>query len=422
MIEETAYIEHLYTRGMEGYVEITEDFTKFKKVNFYSIKELEHFYGLKNVYVSPNTFYIKQRRVENIRHLRSLYLDLDLDLDKISKTEAAYKVFLLGDEGKIPIPTMVVDSGRGLHVYWRIEHAPYAALYTWQQLEDYLYNNLKHLGADRGATDAARVLRLPGSVNGKNGEICRILYVNNSLTYRMRDLREQYLGYKEKSVQQNKKNKGKNKGKITHFFNSYTLHLSRIQDIETLCQLRDYDMRGYRNKVLHCWVYWQGIYNRDLEQLENLTMEFNDKFLEPLKISEVRAIVRSCNRAIEDFLEYQDGISQGKYKSVSEDFLGRPGYWYKNNTLIEMLDITEEEQRYLKTIISKEEKYRRNNTKRKKARRNREGLTIREQQKQETISKIIELRKQGLTQKEIAKKVGVTQGRVSQILKEIKNK
>ena len=33
------------------------------------------------------------------------------------------------------------------------------------------------------------------------------------------------------------------------------------------------------------------------------------------------------------------------------------GYWYKNETLIERLDITREEQKYLKTIISDSDKF-----------------------------------------------------------------
>ncbi len=33
------------------------------------------------------------------------------------------KAAALASEGAIPKPTMIIDSGRGLHLYWRIEHA-----------------------------------------------------------------------------------------------------------------------------------------------------------------------------------------------------------------------------------------------------------------------------------------------------------
>ena len=414
MITEKAYIEHLYTEGTEGYIELSHDFKRYKRINYYSLDEVEKFYGLNNVFISPNTFFIKKRSIRNIRHLRSLYVDLDLDLSKISKSEAVYKVFVLAEEGKIPRPTMAVDSGRGIHLYWRIESAPYGALYTWQQLEDYLYNNLKHLWADRSATDAARLLRLPNTINSRNNEFCKVLYVDHDLIYSMYDLREKFLGYGGESSHTKKDKRGKNKGKITRIFNSYSLHLTRIQDIEMLCQLRNWDIKGYRNKVLHCWVYWQGIYVRDLERLGEMALEFNNTFSEPLADQVVEAVVSSCDRAIESFLEHQRRLTNEENLSGSESPLRATGYNYRNSTLIDMLDITEEEQRHLKTIIGTNERYRRSNIKRTP--RNENGLTKRQQQKQDNIKAVKQLADQGLKQREIAKELDITQARVSQIL------
>ena len=73
---------------------------------------------------------------------------------------------------------MVVSSGRGIHLYWRIVDAPYQALSTWQELEDYLYYQLKHLGADKSATDPARVLRMPGTINSRNGAKCEVVFIS----------------------------------------------------------------------------------------------------------------------------------------------------------------------------------------------------------------------------------------------------
>lgn len=414
MATEKAYIEHLYTKGTEGYIELSHDFKRYKRINYYSLDEVEKFYGLNNVFISPNTFYIKQRQVRNIRHLRSLYIDLDLNLNKISKSEAIYKTFILAGEGKIPKPTMAVDSGRGIHLYWRIENAPYGALYTWQQLEDYLYNNLKHLWADRSATDAARLLRLPNTINSRNNEPCKVLYVDHELIYSMYDLREKFLGYGGESSHTKKDKRGKNKGEITRIFNSYSLHLTRIQDIEMLCQLRNWDIKGYRNKVLHCWIYWNGIYVRDLAQLGKMALEFNNTFSEPLADQVVEAVVSSCDRAIESFLEHQRRLTNEGNLSGSESPLRATGYNYRNSTLIDMLDITEEEERHLKTIISTNERYRRSNIKRTP--RNENGLTKRQQQKQDNIKAVKQLADQGLKQREIAKELDITQARVSQIL------
>lgn len=62
----------------------------------------------------------------------------------------------------------------------------------------------------------------------------------------------------------------------------------------------------------------------------------------------------------------------------------------------------------LKTIIGTNEKYRRNNIRRRKERRNEAGLTAREQKKVDTMKAITELREQGLTVREIAERVGLT--------------
>ena len=108
----------------------------------------------------------------------------------------------------------------------------------------------------------------------------------------------------------------------------------------------------------------------------------------------MRAIVRCIPKAIEAFLSPETGPTVG--------------YNYKNETLIEMLDITENEQKHLGTIIDTKEKYRRNNERRRKARRNEAGLTFRQQQKLDTITAIKELRVQGLTIGQIAEEMGLT--------------
>ena len=57
------------------------------------------------------------------------------------------------------------------------------------------------------------------------------------------------------------------------------------------------------------------------------------------------------------------------------------------------------------TIISTRVKYDRKNKKRTESRRNSEGLTSREQQKQDLIKKIQILKNQGLKQKEVSEKL-----------------
>ena len=76
----------------------------------------------------------------------------------------------------------------------------------------------------------------------------------------------------------------------------------------------------------------------------------------------------------------------------------------------------------MKTIIGLYEKYDRKNEKRRVGRRNEEGLTKREEDKIKTIESIKKLYDQGYKQIEIVKALGLSKGRVSQVVKEIKFK
>lgn len=403
------YVTHLYSKELDGYVQILQlrDGQAIKVLNT-DIKGLvevvKQQQGQADTYITPNTFYIPLRANENIRQFRALYIDLDLSIH--TKTTAFYEIYLKSARGEIPKPSMIVDSGRGLHCYWRIEHAPKGAAYTWQELQDYLYRQLKDLGADIKATDAARVMRLPSTVNSKNGGVCEVLE-DNDVEYSMYDLRKKFLNY-ERKMDKPTKPKGSNKAKIKPLFNSYSLHHARFQDLETLAKLRGFRLTGYRNTFIHLYSYWQGICIRNDDALYEVVDRFNRKFAAPLKDTEVRGAVRGATKAIGKFIDYEQGIRSGQDKRVSKGMRERGGYWYSNKKLIELLDITEQEQQHLKTIISTKEKRRRDSLKKYNARRNEAGLTSRQQHKQDITGKIAELRSKGLTVEAISKEVGLT--------------
>jgi len=416
-----AYAKELYSDNIDGYIQIMQ-LQNGKANKVYNAKYdelwdiLEQFKGQYDVYITPNTYYKPGRAVSYIRQLRALYIDIDLKKGK-TINDAIQEVILLVFDNKIPMPSMFVDSGRGLHLYWRIEDAPYQALDTWQALEDYLYNKLKHIGADAKATDAARVLRLPSTKNSKNKKMCKVLHITEE-KYSMYELREKYLGW---SKQPNPKaqqleffqTKKQNKCKVKHLFNSYTLHMARINDLKTLCHMRDYDVKGYRNMILHCFAYWQGIYTRDMEQLEKEVIELNNAFKEPLKPNEVKAILKCVPKAIKKFLDWVD--TNGK---VTKGMKDKQGYWYTNKTLIERLGITPEEQKHLKTIIDTEEKRRRDYEKRRKNRRNEEGLTKKQVEVMELKNKIKKLKEEGYSYRAIANQLNISLGLVSYYAKQ----
>lgn len=409
------YCSHLYDDTTDGYIQIVKlndnEVVKIKNTNLNFIKEItQEFSGEENVYITPNTIYVPFRRVENIRQFRALFLDFD-NIGE-DKHYVSYNIFELAAQDVIPMPTMIVDSGRGLHVYWRIKNAPYGALYSWQEIEDMLYHRLKHLGADRQATDATRLLRLPNTINSKSNSECNVLWIDDKTEYSMYDLKDKYIKVKKKPKTSTKTT---NKVIANAFFNSYSLHMDRATDLITLCELRKYKVEGHRNMLLHCYAYWIGIYVRSKEELADSVNNLNNKFKPPLKQTEVNAILRCVPKAIDKFIAYEQGIRNGEDKRVSKGMKDKAGYWYKNETLIERLDITVEEQRHLKTIIGTREKYDRNNARRTP--RNENGLTAKQQELQDLKVKILELKDQGLSLRKIANKLNITLGKVQRALK-----
>lgn len=413
------FAKHLYENDLDGYVQIMQFVKEGKKktVKIYNtrndgIREIIEEQEYKtDVFITPNTMYIPDRNANNIRQFRALYVDIDnIEGDQMY---IGFKVLELASKGVIPQPSMMVNSGRGIHLYWRIKHAPYSAIYTWQNIEDMLIYRLKHLGADSTASDCSRVLRIPNTINSRNNQKAYVMFIDDSIEYSMFDLKENYLNkHKKQEIHKAKKNNSKLMKNL--FFNSYNLHMTRSRDIKKLCELRNYSVKGHRNMILHCYAYWQGIYIRDKEELEKDVKLLNSLFKEPLKESEVNAILRSVPKQIDKFIAYEQGLILGENKRVSKKMRDKPGYWYKNETLIEQLCITEFEMKHLETIISKEEKYRRNNLKRTP--RNKEGLTKKQQESKILKERALMLKEKGWSYRMISRELKIGIGKVRYIL------
>mgnify|MGYP003293300869 CR=1 FL=1 len=149
-------------------------------------------------------------------------------------------------------------------------------------------------------------------------------------------------------------------------------------------------------------------------ELENAVIEFNNAFTEPLKETEVQAVLRCIPKAIDKFIAYEQGLRSGERKRVSKGMRDKEGYWYKNETLIDRLGITKSEQKHMKTIIGVDEKYDRKNEKRRNKRRNEEGLTKKQQELKLLQDKIkgvyigeLNYGFKGLTNKSISQKLSI---------------
>ena len=137
------------------------------------LDELSRFDLEQDLYISQLEFSARKRDVEHVASMRVNFLDIDWKrLEENDLTPEAWKDRILEHcrDHRIPEPNAVVFSGNGLHVKW-IYTAPITREERgrWDLAQRLLLSQFKELGADAASIDAARVLRVPGSRNGKPG-------------------------------------------------------------------------------------------------------------------------------------------------------------------------------------------------------------------------------------------------------------
>lgn len=369
---------------------------KMNRIGAYSPIEIdvEEYKNKRDIYYTPNTFNSPIKRQRNyLWQLHRFYIDIDHKKGTrvIDNFEVVGAIEELVQAKKIPQPTEYINSGRGIHIYWDIANCHIMLLDLWEKIENYLFNQVKviekdigNIELDKRATDPTRLLRVPGTINSKDNSKCYSMLKREKNIYNIFDLKKAY-------IKPNKAYK-KNKSNIAYLptKNLYTLNKSRLEDFKAIVSLRNREVEGYRNTLIMLYSYHYRLINEiTVEELIKDVKEFNKTFKKPYSIKELTSVCRSINRTVKYFQEDES-----------------KGYKFTNKYIIESLDISEEEQRKLLTIISTGEKYRRKNEKRTP--RNEEGLTSRQQQKLNTMKAIQELKESGLKQKEIAEKLGIS--------------
>ncbi|MFA9399323.1 MAG: DNA-binding response regulator [Clostridiaceae bacterium] len=419
-----------------------------------------------NLYVTPNSFYKPFRRIENIRKLNTLYIDLDY-----YNTEK-YKYYTFGEikaildqkyfNKKVPNPSFIINTGRGIAIYWLIEPVPHMGLPLWNAIQKHLLDNLKDIGGDAKSIDSARIMRLAGSQNSKNGNIAKIHVYDEEYIYTLREIQENYLPVLTPYVKNPVHGKKGRRSKIVKLFTLYSLHYNRLLDLVKLQEMRQgYCRDNQGNLVLEsqrelmCFLYryWSCCFLKDKDKALEDTLAFNEGFTSKLSKNEVIKATISAEIAFDNWM--QNEFNKPQEKQLELDCLGNnvnksqlnvaqskqpnitvnskqiksrnidykfSGYNYKNPTLIDLLNITKDEMKNfkLKTIIDKEEVKRRDYEKRKLKRRNEQGLTFREQEKDKKIKAIKRLKDSGFSNSEIALKLNISLRSVCYYNKELK--
>ena len=347
-----------------------------------------------NVYITLNTFYKTYRRIRYLKELKALFIDLDTYKTGFTKEQILMNLNENYFGKNIPIPNFIIDSGRGLYLIWLIKKVPSMALPLWKAAEDYFYKTLKEFGADRQALDATRILRIPGSINSKTHTEVKIID-NYDYLYDLREIQNEYMPeLSEKAL----KKRGRPK-KVLFVHRERSLYYARLQDLIKLCELREYNLKGHRELILFLYRYYLCYFTEDIEKSLNDTLELNNMFRQPLSQNEVRNATKSAETV---------------FKNQSKD------YKYKNETLINLLEISNEEQKEMKTIISKDEYKRRKRLRNNKSYNSEKakekykdklkesGKITKEEEISQRRIKIKDLLAKGLKQKDICLKLNIS--------------
>ena len=342
-------------------------------------------------FIRPN------RRVVNLARVGLLFADLDTynmpwAQGRTPEQLTNSVLYLCHDQG-LPTPSLLVFSGRGIQAKWLLETpVPRQALPRWNACQRYLVERLADVGADPAAKDASRVLRIIQTVNSKSGEICRVVHVENGpdgqpVRYSFEYLAEILLPVARWQIEQERRQRSEKrqlkllqgtKNSELRGFSGRKLAWDRLEDLRLLTKLRGGVQEGERMKHL----FWR----LNFLLLSGATHS-------GAMYHEAKALARELSPNWNDYRskELMTLYAKAKQYEAGEkvEFGGRqysPLYTPKNDTLISLFQITDEEQRKLRTVISTAMAAERHRE-RQKARRRAAGAIDRETYESQSLSR-----------------------------------
>ncbi len=370
-------------------------------------------------WISQGEFFKRNRQLVNLWRMPLAYIDLDTyNVENLKRRPPEFLLACLlqkCEASGLPEPSLVVYSGRGLQVKWLfVKPVPRNALPRWQALQNELCRRLSNLGADPKALDASRVLRVVETVNTKNFELVRLIHqaatpatggvrVQSGLVAYDFDLlmdtvmpmaRTQLEALEENRQEQRAvwadekaarevrkarlvtlqggKDQGERRNNNLRPFIPSELAWARLADIRKLAELRGWHNgapAGERNLPLFlsaCFLAQAVVVPRMREEITALAREFAPTW--------TAAETQSCVATV---LARAELASRGEVITVDGRTVD-PRYRWRNDTLIERLKITPEEERELSTIISPTEARRRDADRKRvaRARAHEEGLAM----------------------------------------------
>ena len=381
-----------------------------------ALQLLRHHQGQADVYLSTQRFR-GRRRIAQLLSMGSLYADLDyyrvpelVGADPRRVLELAANALRAA---AVPEPSLAISSGRGLYLLWLHSPVPRAALPRWAACQRVLWETLAPLGADRAALDAARVLRVVGTLHGEAGVIVEALTpAGESRTFEelagrilplgragLHDIRVQRALRSARGLQERPR-------ATPEGFTAATLWETRLGDLQRLKELRWFGdpMPDFRDRWMFVagvgmsWLAIPPVLQRELFALAREVGGWTDGRTR----SKLQAVFRTSREAAAG--------KRVEWAGVDWD----PRYRLRNQTIIEWLEITPEEERHMRTIISDDER-RRRDRERKDPEMTRAEYLTRAAKRRVSARR---LAAEGLSLREIGKRLGISHEAVRKALKD----
>ena len=376
-------------------------------------------------FLSQAQFFRPTRRVVHLWHINLCFVDLDVYKSALAGEDLNHIVQLLrrycGDEG-VPLPSVIISSGRGLYAKWILGRPlPQAALPRWNAVQEALLEKFAPFHADWKARSASQVLRLVQTMNTKSGERVHVLHVEEMdgepLRYDFERLAEAVLPWTRQELEALRtrralKKAGQQDLRLLHGgregparFSARNMAWARLQDLRTLQRLRGGVVEeGLREVTL----FWSLLF-----MLASGVTTSRQMF------HEARALSRELDPDFVRNREWRDSDLSTLYRRAQYE-MAHPGdrtaglYWASNQRLIEIFQIVPDEERQLKTIVSRDEKRRRDAAWHRRARG--AGIEARAQARADRDQAIRRESAEGTSQRQLAVLYGLSRGGIRRIL------
>lgn len=396
-------------------------------------------------WVSQACFSAPNRRKVNLRSIGQCFVDIDCyNISKLRLLEPEQVLFdyiipLLLSKG-MPLPSISLYSGRGLQLKWLHDNLPARALPRWDLVQKYLTGLLSGIGADKNARDASRVFRLNGTINQKSGSLVEVVHIeqgadgqpckyvfddicNRILPYTRDELakkRELLTQQKGTTFKACKKTSGADVIKMLSHRHSLTLeslNWHRFQDLKKLVDMRGGVAPGMRELMAFYQCNFFALrYAMSLTDDNMIWHEFYQIFrVVAPHYSNVSSVVGNVFAKMKSTERGEMGDWNGKEVPLL--------YVPRNDTLIDLFNVTSDEMRSMTTIIDGKEKLRRKAAVNAKQRRD-AGVRDRGDyaldvavEADKRMHKVLMLTSQGYKQAEIANLMDITINAVKSLKK-----